>query len=237
MVQALFTENFGHEFLTFTPKSDNDEIMAERLSGKKVPLNEVHQCDILILGMKPQNLNDVFKELPEVSCSLVVSLLAGTSKKKIEKAWNKDVLRLMPNLGSFKKKGVTLFSTTTESVFTKEMERILLKSGKVFKVSEDKIDVITGVSGSSPALLLKILSVMQKYLENHGIDKNTAKDIATSTFISTEALLENDFEDTQKKITSKKGVTEALMKSFPALEIEKCLENSYARAKELLEGQ
>ena len=69
---------------------------------------------------------------------------------------------------------------------------LVSKNGKVIKTTEDKMDVITALSGSGPAFYFKIIELMAQSATKLGLDKNEALLLSTQTALgSAKMIFEN----------------------------------------------
>ena len=86
--------------------------------------------------------------------------------------------------------------------------------GKIYRVSEDMISVVTAVSGSGPAYFCLLAEEMAAAAVEAGMDPKVAEALATQTLVGTAAILENTgvpAAELRRRVTSKKGTTEAAL--------------------------
>ena len=112
--------------------------------------------DYLIVALKPQLIDTVLPDyLPHLSASGVISsIAAGYSAEKLAAhAPGRSVIRIMPNLPAFIRKGVSglyAHGSVTETA-SQDIEQLALCSGEIVWVdSEDMLDRLTAVAGSGP---------------------------------------------------------------------------------------
>lgn len=140
---------------------DKDKEKTKNLIGIKVTdsIAELVKCsDVLILAVKPQDLNEVLNELKgNITDRLIISIAAGKSTKFIEeKLGAVKVVRAMPNLPARIGRGVSCLCkggfATDRDLFS---ARGLFKSlGKAFILNNDEmIDIATANYGSYPGYL------------------------------------------------------------------------------------
>ncbi|MFW6283273.1 MAG: pyrroline-5-carboxylate reductase family protein, partial [Minisyncoccales bacterium] len=115
----------------------------------------------------------------------------------------------------------------------KTVDMILNKAGIAIEVTEDKLDAVTGLSGSGPAFVARII---QSFIEagiNAGLKMEVSKKLALKTFIGTAKLLENyDSEDLINMVTSPNGTTAAGREILDNSDIKKVINDTIIRAKE-----
>lgn len=115
----------------------------------------------LLLATKPFVVNDVLSEIKNnYNNQLIISILAGV---KIEKYLsfinNAQIVRIMPNTPALVNEGMSAVcasDNTLEDNFNFAYE-FMSNCGKVIKTTEDKIDIITALSGSGPAYYFKFI--------------------------------------------------------------------------------
>jgi len=116
----------------------------------------VHNANITILAVKPQNVDSVAQSLSEPLPGLLLSIVAGCTIDKLEKSFKTDkVVRSMPNTPAMVLEAITVWTATRET--NEDMlnkTRALLGSiGEQVEVKDESyIDMATAVSGSGPAV-------------------------------------------------------------------------------------
>jgi pyrroline-5-carboxylate reductase len=138
-------------------------------------------ADIILLGVKPQVVGDVLKEIaPELSKdTLIISVAASVPTSYIEqRAGDKvPVIRAMPNTCSTVGCGMTGICkgghVTAEHL---EIAKSLFNAvGRTVVVDEKNMDAVTGLSASGPAFAYIIL----ESLAEAGVKVGLPRDIAT----------------------------------------------------------
>lgn len=178
-------------------------------------------CDVIILATKPNAITDVLNNIKEELLNelsgdkLIVSIAAGVSTKTMEDAIGKEiaVIRVMPNAGAMILEGM---SGIVKGKFAKEeqvkfVEELFSKIGKCIVVEEDKIDILTAISGSGPAFFYKTINEIARAGEKLGLDYEKALLLSIQTAIgSAKIMLESDLtpEELVERIATKGGCTE-----------------------------
>lgn len=174
-----------------TPKSTcatvAHEERAKALAAKtkvKVGTNNaeaVKGADIIVIGVKPQVVEDVIREIsPHVSTKqLVISVAASVPTSMIEKglAPNVPVVRAMPNTPSQVGAGMTAIckgkhASAEDVALTCHMFDVV---GRTVVVDEKHMDAVTALSASGPAYIYIIL----ESLAEAGVKVGLPRDIAT----------------------------------------------------------
>ena len=124
------------------------------------------QSDILFLSVKPQFYPDVISEIadcvrPE---TVIVTIAPGKTLAWLREQFGRDlkIVRTMPNTPAMVKEGMTGVcpnAQVTEEDLARVMA-ILESFGKAEVVPEHLLDVVTSVSGSSPAYVFVLIEAM-----------------------------------------------------------------------------
>ena len=143
-----------------------------------------------------------------------MSVVAGA---KIEKyhlyLQNSKIIRIMPNTPALINEGMSAICAN-DAISDDDLDfafKLMSCCGKVIKTTEDKIDVITALSGSGPAFYFRIIELMAKSASELGLDYNEALLLSTQTALgSAKMIFENDFniEQLVKNVTTPGGCTE-----------------------------
>ncbi|MBS7298490.1 MAG: pyrroline-5-carboxylate reductase [Eubacteriales bacterium] len=128
----------------------------------------VASADIVILAVKPNILYSVIEEIKNCikEDTVVVSIAAGQSIEKIEKAFGKKVklMRVMPNTPAQVGEGMSALSPnallSADKDATDAVVKIFESFGKAEIVPENLMDAVTGVSGSSPAYVFMFIEAL-----------------------------------------------------------------------------
>ncbi|MBP3592037.1 MAG: pyrroline-5-carboxylate reductase [Clostridia bacterium] len=152
------TNNFLYVTDTDTKKA---EALAERLSASVLPVEAlVEQCDMVLLGVKPQGLAALAKEIAPIvekrgKAITLVSMCAGVKLEKLQALFGKDakIIRIMPNTPAAVGEGMILYvpGAACEQADTDLFLEALAPAGKLSLIAEDKIDAASAVSGCGPA--------------------------------------------------------------------------------------
>lgn len=174
-------------------------------------------CDVIFLATKPNYIKEVLKEIKgELSSkNLIVSIAAGVSTKTIEDEISKEigVIRVMPNAPAMVLEGMSgiVKGRWVNNEQLGFVQDFLSNIGKCLVVEEDKIDVLTAISGSGPAFFYKTIHEMALAGEKLGLDYNKCILLATQTAIgSAKIMLEGKYtpEELINGIATKGGCTE-----------------------------
>lgn len=212
--------------------------------NKEVVLNS----DIIFLSVKPQVMSSVLEEIKDAVSDekIIVSIAAGIRLKTYEeKLGDRKIVRVMPNTPCLVGEMAAGFSpnkNVTEQE-AKMIRTVLGSSGKAYQVEEDLLDAITGLSGSGPAFVARIIEWFAKAGVKNNIPEDIAYELTLKTFIGTAKLLEETKMSPEELITmvsSPNGVTikgrEVLEGSDAEKIIEETITTANKRSVELSKG-
>jgi len=185
------------------------------------------KADVIFLATKPHFIKDVLNEIRDdlfekefVGEKLIVSIAAGVSTKTIEEAIGHDVfgfvapvIRVMPNAPAFILEGMSgiVRGKQAKDNDLEFVESLLSKIGKCIVIDEDKIDVLTAISGSGPAFFYKIINEMALAGEKLGLDYEKSLLLSIQTAIgSAKTMLESPMtaDELIQGIATKGGCTQ-----------------------------
>jgi pyrroline-5-carboxylate reductase len=178
------------------------------------------ECDVIILAVKPQMMNDVCANL-NPGKALILSIAAGQKIGNFETHFGAahPIIRAMPNTPAAVGQGITV-AVANKNVSTTQRTTAdtLLKSiGQVEWIDDEALmDAVTALSGSGPAYVFYLIEVLAKAGEQSGLPADFAMILARQTVIGSAALAANDpgtaTDALRKNVTSPGGTTEAALK-------------------------
>ncbi|MBW4329855.1 pyrroline-5-carboxylate reductase [Stakelama sp. CBK3Z-3] len=142
--------------------------------------------DALMLGVKPQMLDDVAKGLaPRVKgVKLLLSILAGVEVAAISKRFDAGaVVRVMPNLPVGLGKGVVLLNgAEPDSGAGKAADALMQSLGLVEWIEDESLfDAGTALSGCGPGFVFRFIDAFAEAGAAVGLPKDQALRLATAT--------------------------------------------------------
>lgn len=147
------------------------------------------EADILILSIKPNFYASVIQEIKSVVKDnvIIVVIAAGQKIENIKKLFNKDikVVRAMPNTPALVGEGMAALCACPMTS-PKELQlicNIFDSFGKSEIVSENLMDVVTGLSGSSPAFVFMIIEALADGAVLEGMPREKAYKFAAQTVL------------------------------------------------------
>lgn len=177
--------------------------------------NAVEGSDIVILAVKPQNMEEVLRDIAGiVTDRLVISIAAGVTLGFIEErlTGKARVVRVMPNTPALIGEGATALAGGTNATEgdIAAARRIFDSVGMTVVVEENLIDAVTGLSGSGPAYGFIIVEALADAGISQGLEAETALKLAAQTMLGAAKLcLKEDRTPAQltAMVTSPGGTT------------------------------
>ena len=189
----------------------------------KTGVDVMKNSDIIVLAVKPQNYSEVLQELKNdvTPDKTFVSIAAGISIEFVRNSLNCNcpVVRVMPNTPLLLKKGATALCPSDN--ISDENKQIVYDmfagSGVCEYISEEHMNEVIAVNGSSPAYIYLFAKAMAEYAENHGIEYNKAMNLICAALEGSAAMLRESGDSADiliEKVSSKGGTTIAALEKF-----------------------
>ncbi len=236
-----------HNDIWGSDKNEKTLTTAKEKFGIHVTLDSrevVKHADVLFLAVKPNFMQDVIDLIKDAVTGdkLIVSIAAGKTLDFLYGAFdNKDlkIIRCMPNTPALVLEGCTgvcAGANVTEEELAKVL--CLLRSfGTASVVPERLMDVVVGVSGSSPAYVFMFIEAMADAAVAEGMPRAQAYEFAAQAVLgSAKMVLETGMHPGQLKdmvcspggttiqavkVLEEKGLRAAVMDA-----VEACVEKS-----------
>ncbi len=206
----------------------------------------IGKTDIILLAMKPQDF--VLFASQNSSCfrsgQIVISILAGMTIERISRALGKSVVtvRAMPNLGAKVGQSMTVICGKNKAALS-FAETLFSGCGEVVILPEKMLDLVTAISGSGPAYFFHLMELLTDFGVKQGLLPKVAAVLAIQTGLGAALLAKNSKESCaqlRQRVTSKKGTTEAALKTLKRKRFGKifqfALTAAMRRSKELRKG-
>lgn len=204
----------------------------------------VKNSDVLFLAIKPFVVKDVLSAIKNhYKGQLICSIVAGF---KIEKFLlelnNAKIIRIMPNTPALVGEGMSAVCSSNNVSKAEENMVVELMSviGKTITTTEDKMDIITALSGSGPAFYFKIIDLMAKSAAKLGLNLDDALLLSAQTALgSAKMILNNNVSVNQliANVTTKGGCTEVgneiISNSDIDIILDKTIEATMVKSKNL----
>jgi pyrroline-5-carboxylate reductase len=212
-----------------------DVVVSERYPGRAAQLAETYGIETpdladavarsatLVLAVKPQDMDALLAEIAPVvrTSHLVVSVAAGVTTTHLEAGLGADVpvVRCIPNTPALVNEGMTAISAGTHA--TDEhlalAESLLGAVGRVVRVPESQLDVVTALSGSGPAYLYLVAEALIDAGVLLGLPRALATELTVQTVVGSAAMLRDSGEHPvllREAVSSPGGTTVAGIREF-----------------------
>lgn len=173
--------------------------------------------DLIILGVKPQQISEALKET--ATCwqenKLLLSIAAGIRTGWLEALLfpaTMRVVRAMPNTPCLAGAGM-IGLCAGKSATVEDLERIktlLAASGRAVIVKEQDMDAVAAVSGSGPAYVYLMIEALMEAAVSVGLSSSTARELVLQTVKGSVILLEESGQHPavlKQQVTSPGGTT------------------------------
>jgi len=197
---------------------------------EKISKLSVHTCldskalandsEFLLFAVKPQNLDSVLASINGANCEKFISIMAGVKSQKIKQVFNgAKVARCMPNTPCAVESGaIGIDLSDFEEGDADFLKSLLLPIASVVEVEENKLNIVTGISGSAPAYFYLFLKGIIDAGIKRGLGEKESIALATSTMIGAGKMVLNNPDKTIDElilaVCSKGGTTIEAVKVF-----------------------
>jgi pyrroline-5-carboxylate reductase len=195
---------------------------------------------IIILAVKPNLIAPVLESVKEINfdVKLIVSVAAGVPIRFIEKfVLGVPVIRVMPNISLSIGFSPSCYSTGKYVTHNNENEfiNIFKNLGSVIKVEEDKMDAVTGLSGSGPAYVFSFLKALTEGGIKAGLSSEISKKLALDTLYGAVLMAsstDKSFDDLINMVKTPGGTTEKGLLKLEEYLMEKGIAEAVIKATE-----
>lgn len=156
---------------------------------------ELVNSEFLFLCVKPNILADVINEIKDYipETTTVVSIAAGIRLQALELAFGKKmgIIRVMPNTPALVGEAMSAICAN-ENVSTEKVQTIIdvfSGLGKAELISENLMDAVTGVSGSSPAYVFMLIEAMADAAVKEGMPREKAYTFAAQAVLGSAKMV------------------------------------------------
>lgn len=156
----------------------------------------VQSVKYIVLAVKPQFLDGVLEEIKELinEQHIVIGIAPGIAIAHYKNFLGKDVkvVRAMPNTPALVNEGMSGICMS-EDGFSKEEKEVIYKFfdsfGKYEEVSENLMNAVTCVSGSSPAYVYMFIEALADSAVKYGIPRDKAYVFAAQTVMGSAKMI------------------------------------------------
>ncbi|WP_167958905.1 pyrroline-5-carboxylate reductase [Anaerosporobacter faecicola] len=158
-------------------------------------INVVKFADLVVLSVKPQFYATVINEIKDsvTEDHIIITIAPGQTLGSLGKAFGEDrkIVRTMPNTPALVGEGITAMCCNKN--VTKEEEAVVLSIlsgfGKAEVVSENLMDAVVGVSGSSPAYVFMFIEALADGAVAAGMPRDKAYTFAAQAVLGSAKMV------------------------------------------------
>ncbi len=176
------------------------------------------QADILVLAVKPQQMQVALKSLAGVKPeATLISIAAGVSLAVLRGWLGEHVafVRVMPNTPALVGAGMSVLFSHASDKHRVKAEYVLEACGESVWVDDEKqLHAVTAVSGSGPAYFFLLAEIIQATGVKLGLSEELAARLAAQTALGAGKMLVESkcsAEQLRHQVTSPGGTTQAAL--------------------------
>ena len=199
----------------------------------------------VFLAVKSQDYAGLLAELGGTD-ALVISIAAGVTIARLEQALPRArVVRVMPNTPGLVGEMAAGYACgrRVSAADRRTVLELLRAAGRAVEVEEMLLDAVTGLSGSGPAFVARLMEAFQEAGSRLGLPRETARELALQTFRGTAVLLQEtgmEPEALVAMVSSPNGTTAAGRAILEGSDVKEVLirtvEAAARRSRELAGG-
>ena len=233
-------------------RNDADEIYVsgphleklQKFADKKAKITTsnieaVKESDIIFLGVKPQMLTAVLKELKDnridFSEKILVSMAAGFKIASIRRLTDAPyIVRIMPNTPAKIGLGITgiYFEKGIDDKDKELISSLLAPLGMLCQLnSEEGINAIGALAGSAPAFLYRFFEAVEHECVRYGFSQNDARKIVEQLGLGTSSMVIHNhatsISSLREAVTSKGGTTYEGLQQMTSFKFEEMMEEVF----------
>ncbi len=229
--------------------SDPNDLALSKMSEKGICVtvdNErvFEESEFVLFAVKPQSFASAVATISKDEEYKIISIMAGVKIDKIKSVFPRAVVaRCMPNTPCSVGYGavgidVTGLKTASDANFVKGL---FSSFAETVSAREEALNVVTGISGSSPAYFYLFLKGIIDAGVKRGLSESDAKKLAVNTMIGSGMMVKNNSEKSLEElitaVCSKGGTTIEAIKVYEEAGLtaitDKAIEACVKRAEEL----
>jgi len=229
-----------NQLFLYDHNNEKSELLAQEGYGKACAsiIEALSPSEMLILAVKPQNLKQLAESIKDTlrDSQIVVSLLAGTTIETLRQFFpSVQIVRMMPNLPLIYGEGVIglTLSKKMKNEDKEHLTKIFESLGKIYWLSEEKIDALTALAGSGPAFFFVMIEAMIDAGIAMGFSALEAQSLIYQMLRGSLTLLEHTSRhpgELKWQIASPQGTTIAGLKRLEELALRGGIMNTFLAA-------
>lgn len=210
-----------------------------KINGCSTIENLTIKCDVVIVGVKPNNFEQVLPQIASVykENKIIVSMAAGINISYIEKFFDNKVkvVRIMPNTPAMVNEAMVAVcrNNNVGDAEFQEILKIFKAIGLAEEIEEELIHCVIGVSGSSPAYTYMYIEALAEAAVENGMMKEQAIVFAAQAVLgAAKMVLETGMDPVQLRINvcSPGGTTIEAVNTLKENGFEKIIKEGFQAA-------
>jgi pyrroline-5-carboxylate reductase len=192
MIEGMIERNLvtPQQVIAADPHEPRGRELVDKLGIRYTPHNveAVEEADVLVLSVKPQQLEKALHEIRGRvdSVPLVLSIVAGIKIRSIaEDVHNSRIVRAMPNTPGQIGQGISVWTATYEVLdeHKHQAQAILSALGDDIYVEDERyLDMATALSGSGPGFVFMFIEAMVDAGVRMGFSRKHSEQLVLQTF-------------------------------------------------------
>lgn len=246
MVEAILLGLLHSRPLTdwaiYSPSGTSAEKLADLVGAQWVSDLDHVDPEWVLVGCKPQQLKELKTTIgTRFDDRLFVSMLAAVTEEDQLQILNaKKLVRVMPNLNVKNRNGVSLLSSTSAPAELTTLTSLFSTLGMAKNMTEAELEELTLLTGSGPALFYEFTkSLADSFKSLSSVEREA---LARQVLLGAGATVSSDetpLAELINAVTSKGGVTIAVLEKWRELRLKSVLksgiERGFERTEELKE--
>ncbi|MFC7394414.1 pyrroline-5-carboxylate reductase [Scopulibacillus cellulosilyticus] len=238
IITGLINTGCPKERIFVTNKSNNERLIYMN-NNYGIGVNHdreikelIDQSEVVILAMKPKDLFPALDHLRShlQNNQLIISVLAGTSSKQISDylGTQNPIVRAMPNTSATVGESATGIArgANADDSHLRIAEEIFSAIGTTTIVDEEDLHLVTGLAGSGPAYIYRIVESLEQAAVTLGLEQEAAKALVRQVIVGAAEMLKDldvDPGELRRKVTSPGGTTAAGLEALENNQLSKAL--------------
>lgn len=236
ILEGLKAEMDLSQFYLYSPSGKSAMELSKKVGAQYVASpQELKEVSWVWIGCKPQQLGDLAKILKgQFPQATFVSMLAALPETDQMKTLGiSKLIRIMPNQPVKFKKGVTLISSRSAQADIHRVKTLFSLVGLAQEVKEEELEELTLLTGSGPAFFYEFARDLSASFTSlsEAERENLARMVLQGAGVSS-AQSEETLTTMINSVTSKAGVTIAVLEKWRALNLKHLIQEGVKRGKE-----
>jgi pyrroline-5-carboxylate reductase len=184
----------------------------------------VQESDVIILGTKPTESLQLLREVRQfLDGKLLISVATGIGIDRLQDAagHRTRIVRAVPNTPSLVRQGATAYAlgdhaTQSDAAIA---DKIFSAVGIAYRVRENSLDAVTGLSGSGPAYVFTFIEALVDGGVMMGLPRDVAFDLAVQTVLGSAQMIRDTKlhpAELREMVASPGGTTMAAIETLEA---------------------